>query len=132
MERLAASPLQLETVLRTARKGVVLGVGGGGDVVGAIPTVRFLQLFGIASVLGGLAWERFVYDPLPGTRTLAEVSHVRALAPTVWLANARTATTTGVRFAESRVAELYDTETLLVDLSQGARGVVAGLRAAIA
>ena len=80
-------------------------------------------------MLGGLAWERFVYDPLPGTRTLAEVTDVRALSPTVWLANARTATTTGVRFAESRVAELYDTETLLVDLSQGARGVVAGLRA---
>jgi len=131
MDRLASSPLQLETVLRTARKALVLGVGGGGDVVGAIPTARFLELFGITCVLGGLAWERFVYDPLPGTRTLAEVTNVRPLAPTVWLANAHTATTTGVRFAESRVAELYGTETLLMDLSQGAPGAVAGLRAAV-
>jgi len=127
----ASGATQLETVLRTARKALVLGVGGGGDVVGAIPTARFLELFGITCVLGGLSWERFVYDPQPGTRTLAEVTNVRPLAPTAWLANAQTATTSGVRFAESRVAELYGAETLLVDLSQGAAGVVAGLRAAI-
>ncbi len=131
MEQAAGGPAQLETVLRTARKALVLGVGGGGDVVGAIPTARFLALFGISCVLGGLAWERFVYDPQPGTRSLDEVTAVRPLAPTVWLANARSATTTGVRFAESRVAELYGTETLLVDLSHGVAGVVDGLRSAL-
>jgi hypothetical protein len=47
------------------------------------------------------------------------------------LANAQTSTTTGVRFAESDVAALYNTETLLVDLSQGVTGVVSGLRAAM-
>jgi hypothetical protein len=124
-------PLQLEEMLRTARKAVVLGVGGGGDIVGTIPTARFLELFGISCVLGGLSWERFVYDPQPGTRTLAEVTHVRPLAPAVWLANAQTTTTSGVRFAESGIAALYDTETLLVDLSQGVPGVVDGLRAAV-
>jgi hypothetical protein len=121
----------LEAMLRTATRALVLGVGGGGDVVGAIPTMRFLELFDISCVLGGLAWERFVYDPQPGTRTLAEVAQVRPLAPTVWLANAQTTTTTGVRFAESEVAALYDTETLLVDLSQGVPGVVEGLRTAM-
>ena len=132
MEQAATSPAQLETILRTARKALVLGVGGGGDVVGAIPTARFLELFGISCVLGGLAWERFVYDPQPGTRSLAEVTAVQPLAPAVWLANAASATTTGVRFAESRVAELYGADTLLVDLSQGVVSVVAGLRAALA
>jgi hypothetical protein len=121
----------LEQITRTARKALVLGVGGGGDVVGAIPTARFLEQWRITCVLGGLAWERFVYDPQPGTRTLAEVRHVQPLAPTVWLANADTITATGVRFAESRIAALYETETVLVDLSQGAPGVVAGLRAAL-
>ncbi len=121
----------LDTVLRAARKALVLGVGGGGDVVGAIPTARLLEQWGIPCVLGGLAWERFVIDPQPGTRTLAEVRNVRPLAETVWLANGDTTTTSGVRFAESRLAALYGTETLLVDLSQGAPGVVAGLRAAL-
>src|SRR5918911_616905 len=131
MEGAVGGGQQLETILRTARKALVLGVGGGGGGVGGIPPARFLELFGIACVVGGLAWERFVYDPLPGTRTLAEVKNVRPLAPAVWLASAATTTTAGVRFAESRVAELLDTETLLVDLSQGVAGVVDGLRAAL-
>lgn len=131
MHRPANHPGHLETILQSGTRALVLGVGGGGDVVGAIPTARFLELFGISCVLGGLAWERFVYDPQPGTRRLDEVVQVRPLAPTVWLANAQTATTTGVRFAESEIAALYDTETLLVDLSQGVPGVVAGLRAAM-
>jgi hypothetical protein len=124
-------PLSLEVMLRSATKALVIGVGGGGDIVGTIPTARFLELFGISCVLGGLSWERFVYDPQPGTRTLDEVMHVRPLAPTVWLANAQTSTMTGVRFAESDVAALYNTETLLIDLSQGVSGVVSGLRTAM-
>jgi hypothetical protein len=118
-------------MLRTATKALVLGVGGGGDVVGTIPTARFLEQFNISCILGGLSWERFVYDPQPGTRILEEVTQVRPLAPTVWLANAQTTTTTGIRFAESDIAALYDTETLLIDLSQGVPGVVAGLRTAM-
>lgn len=118
-------------IVHNATKAVVLGVGGGGDIVGTIPTARFLELFGISCVLGGLSWERFVYDPQPGTRSLDDVTHVQPLAPTVWLANAETATTRGVRFAESDMAALYETDTLLVDLSQGVPGVVAGLRAAM-
>ncbi len=120
-----------EEMLRTKKKALVLGVGGGGDIVGTIPTARFLELFGISCVLGGLSWERFVYDPQPGTRSLEEVTHVQPLAPTVWLANADTTTTTGLRFAESDVAALYNTETVLIDLSQGVPGVVAGLRSAM-
>ena len=121
----------LEDLLRTTRKALVVGVGGGGDIVGTIPTARFLEQFGISCVLGGLSWERLVYDPQPGTRTLAEVQHVQPLAPTVWLANGQTVTTTGVRFAESGIAALYNTETVLIDLSQGVAGVVHGLRAAM-
>jgi hypothetical protein len=131
MQAFTNSPLHLEDIVRTATKALVLGVGGGGDVAGTIPTARFLELFGVSCVLGGLSWERFVYDPQPGTRTLDEVTHVQPLAPTVWLANAQTTTRSGVRFAESDMAALYNTETLLVDLSQGVPGVVTGLRAAM-
>jgi hypothetical protein len=131
MSALANASTSLEAMLRSTTKALVIGVGGGGDIVGTIPTARFLELFGISCVLGGLSWERFVYDPQPGTRTLDEVLHVRPLAPTVWLANAETTTTTGVRFAESDVAALYNTDTLLVDLSHGVAGVVAGLRVAM-
>ena len=71
-----ADAVDLAAIVRNTKKAVVLGVGGGGDIVGTIPTARFLELFDISCVLGGLSWERFVYDPEPGTRSLDEVTHV--------------------------------------------------------
>ena len=124
--------LGLDQILSQSRHAVILGVGGGGDIVGTVPTARLLEAFGVSSILGGLSWERFVYDPQPGTRSLAEVTQVQALSPAVWVANAETATTSGVRFAESEVARFYGRDTLLVDLSLGVSGVVDGLKAAMA
>jgi hypothetical protein len=45
----------LEDVLRTATKALGLGVGGGGDSVGTIPTACFLEMFGLSCILGGLS-----------------------------------------------------------------------------
>jgi len=120
--------ISLESLLKESKKAILLGVGGGGDVVGTIPTARLLELFGIECVLGGLPWERFVYDPVPGPRTLDEIKNVKILCDTVWLANKDTKTTGGVRFAESGVAEIYGKEVLLVDITKGVLGVVEGLK----
>jgi hypothetical protein len=123
--------LSLERSLKTAKRAIVLGIGGGGDIVGTIPTVRFLELFGIECILGGLPWERAVFDPIPGPRILKEIKNVEVLNSTVWIANKETVTTTGVRFAESVVAEVYGKEVLLVDITKGVAGVVKGLRGAM-
>ncbi|MCW2968433.1 MAG: hypothetical protein JWM71_2205, partial [Solirubrobacteraceae bacterium] len=61
---------------------------------------------GLEAVVGGLTWERRVVDPLPGPRTLAEVSGARALNEAVAIAGPQTTGRGGFRFAESRVAEL--------------------------
>ena len=96
--------ISLEHLLRSARRALVIGVGGGGDVVGALVTARFLEFCGLEFRLGGLSWERSVYDPIPGPRSLDEVENVRSLHRRAWLANAETKTNTGVYFAESRMA----------------------------
>ncbi len=49
------------------------GMGGGGDVVGALATARLCQAFGAEFVLGGVAWERWPIDPHPGPRALDEI-----------------------------------------------------------
>ena len=109
----------------------MIGVGGGGDVVGALATGRFLEFCGLEFVLGGLSWERNVYDPIPGPRKLSEVRNVRALHPFTWMANAESQTDHGVPFAESKMAAIHEAEILLVDINGGARGVVDGLEAAL-
>jgi hypothetical protein len=123
--------ISLEDIIRASSRALVLGVGGGGDVVGALACARFLEFCGLEFALGGLSWERAVYDPVPGPRRLSEVENVRALHEYAWLANAGSRTRNGVYFAESRMAAVQSAEILLVDINGGAAGVVAGLRAAL-
>ena len=123
-------PSSLEDLIRSSSHALVIGVGGGGDVVGALATARFLEFCGLNFTLGGLSWERYVFDPIPGPRSLNEVEAVRALHPSVWLANPQSRTKTGVYFAESRMAEIQGREVLLVDVSGGVEAVVAGVEVA--
>ena len=121
----------LEDLIRASSRAMVIGVGGGGDVVGALAAARFLEFCGLPFVLGGLSWERSVFDPVPGPRMLSEVENVRALHPRAWMANSKTQTNTGVFFAESRMATVQGKEILLIDINGGVNGVVEGLEAAI-
>jgi hypothetical protein len=123
--------LSLEDILRASSHALVVGVGGGGDVVGALATARFLEFLGLKFTLGGLSWERIVYDRVPGPRKLSEVRNVRPIHPFAWMANAESHTDTGVFFAESRMAAAIGREILLVDINGGVKGVVAGLVSAM-
>jgi hypothetical protein len=126
----SASP-SLEDVIGESSRSLVIGIGGGGDVAGALAIARFLEFCGLEFVLGGLSWERRVFDPLPGPRMLSEVNNVRVLHQYAWMANRETQTKTAVYFAESRMAAFLAKEVLLVDISGGVHGVVAGVERAI-
>jgi hypothetical protein len=121
----------LEVLVKESRYALVLGVGGGGDVVGTLPTSRYLRWLGIRTIVGGLTWERYVNDPDPGPRKMEEIVDIRRLSVTVGLANAKTRTTKGVRFTESAVAEVLKEETVLVDPNRGVRGIIDGLNEAM-
>lgn len=119
--------LSLEELISSSSRALVIGVGGGGDVVDALATARFLEFCGLKFTLGGLFWERPTIDPLPGPRSVKEVKDVHPLHEYAWLANPLSRTITGARFAESRIAEIVGQEVLLVDFSGGVRGVVAAV-----
>jgi hypothetical protein len=121
----------LEDLIRASSRALVIGVGGGGDVVGALAAARFLEFYGLEFVLGGLSWERSVFDPIPGPRTRSEVENVRFIHPRIWMANSKSQTNTGVFFAESRMATLQGREVLLVDINGGVKEVVEGIEVAI-
>jgi hypothetical protein len=121
----------LEDLIRASSRALVIGVGGGGDVVGALAAARFLEFCGLEFVLGGLSWERSVYDPIPGPRKLSEVRNVRVLHNYAWMANGESQTNTGVPFAESKMAAFQGKDVLLIDINGGVRGVVDGLEVAM-
>lgn len=108
---------------------MVIGMGGGGDVVGALATAELCRHYdGSNPVLGGLAWERRPIDPQPGPRRMDEIEHGEQVAPGILLARPQTAVRgRGVRFAESRMAEFLGEPTVLVTLERGPAAIADAL-----
>ncbi|MEM4675257.1 MAG: DUF1152 domain-containing protein [Nitrososphaerota archaeon] len=118
----------LEGLAETAKRALVLGIGGGGDILGAFPTGRYLEKLGVEVIFGGVVWERIVYDPKPGPRSLDEIIGVERISETTGLADWDTRTSYGVVFQCSNMARFLGRKTLMVDITKGVRGVVRGLK----
>jgi hypothetical protein len=104
-----------------------VGIGGGGDVVGALATAEHAQALGVSAIVGGLTWERRPIDPIPGPRRLDEVTGAEPLNDVVALAGPDTGGPGGLQFAESHMARHLGTRTVLVDPNPGAPAVARGL-----
>jgi hypothetical protein len=109
----------------------VIGIGGGGDVVGALASALYCERLGTPAVLGGITWERQPVDPLPGPRSLSEIVGARPISSAVMLAGPETRTEGGAVFAESHMARLRGESTVLVDVGQGAPSIATGLEQAM-
>jgi hypothetical protein len=122
-----------EAVLRAARRPLVIGMGGGGDVVGALATAEAMRVYDDADPLvGGLTWERRPIDPVAGPRRVDEITGGWELAPGVLLAGPRTRVRDrDVAFAEARMAAYLDRPTVLIDVNPGPAAVAEGLRRAL-
>jgi hypothetical protein len=110
-----------------AARVLSVGIGGGGDVVGALATAEHARLLGASAVVGGLTWERRVIDPLPGARTIDELVGAERLNDAVALAGPDTAGPGGFVFAESHMARYLGERTVLVDPNPGPARIAAGL-----
>jgi hypothetical protein len=121
-----------ELLLRRSKRPMVLGIGGGGDVVGALATAEHARVYdGAEPVLGGLAWERRPIDPAPGPRNAREIEGAERLARSVLLAGPETRVRDrDVYFAESRMADVLGERTLLIELEEGPEAIAEGLATA--
>ena len=110
----------------------MLGIGGGGDVVGALAVARRCAELETPFVVGGVAWERLPIDPYPGPRSVDQIVAAEPLGERAVLAGPRTSTPEGALFSESHVAGHLGAPTVLVDVSAGPAGAASGIEAAAA
>ena len=124
--------IDADALFARARRPAVIGIGGGGDVVGALATAEALRLYnGADPIVGGVTWERRPIDPQPGPRGADEIAGAQQIAPAVLAAHPDTCVReSGVRFAESHMAEFLGVSTMLVDPRGGPAAVESGLAAA--
>jgi hypothetical protein len=118
--------------LGAAGRILAVGIGGGGDVVGALAVAQLARLLGSETVVGGLSWERNPIDPHAGPRDIAELEGAERLNAYAALAGADTTGPGGFRFAESHMARHLGEPVLLLDPSGGPAGVAEGLAGAAA
>ena len=115
-----------------ASRVLVVGIGGGGDVAGALAAGEAARALGTDAVVGGLTWERRPVDPLPGPRRLDEVDGLaERLHPAVGIAGPQTTGPGGFRFCEADMSAFLDgAPVLLVDPNPGPKAVAEGLQVA--
>jgi hypothetical protein len=113
--------------LGSAERVLAVGIGGGGDVVGALAAAQLVRQLGTQVVVGGLTWERRPIDPGPGPRRIDELEGARRIDDATALAGPDTTGPGGFHFAESHMARHLGEPVLLLDPSGGPAAVAAGL-----
>jgi hypothetical protein len=118
--------------LRDANRALLIGMGGGGDVVGALAVTDLLSGLQTEWVLGGVAWERSPIDPRPGPRSLDEIRGGRPCGSAAVLTEGATTSLDGVEFSESRMASHLGKPVLLLDITGGPQALASGISEAAA
>jgi hypothetical protein len=113
--------------LRDIKRALLIGMGGGGDVVGALGVTDLLEGLNTDWVLGGVAWERSPIDPRPGPRSLGEIRGGRPCGSTAVLTEGGTTNQDGVEFSESKMAAHLGSPVLLLDITGGPGALADGL-----
>ena len=109
---------------------LVVGIGGGGDVVGALAIAREIERAGRRIELGGVAWERFAVDPHhAGPRPLGHLGGIERIGAAAALTAGDGRTPEGVRLAEAGVAAHLGRPVALVDVNGGPASIAAAIEA---
>jgi len=119
-------------LVAAASRVLIIGIGGGGDVVGALAAAEAARALGTDAIVGGITWERRPVDPLPGPRRLDEIAGAERLNDAVALARADTVGPGGFRFCESDMSAFLGEPVVLLDPNGGPAAIAAGLDGAAA
>jgi hypothetical protein len=121
--------LRLASLRRTlaSKRALLIGMGGGGDVVGALGVTDLLDGLGTEWVLGGVAWERSPIDPRPGPRSLEEIRGGQPCGSAAVITQGGTTSSDGIEFSESKMANHLGRPVLLLDITRGPRALATGL-----
>jgi hypothetical protein len=140
----APLPQSLAELAGATERAMILGIGGGGDVIQAIPVANYLRLFGVRELfIGGVgcSWWTPAGEPVsaeagaciigPTVYDVERLAPVERWAPGVVGVNRRSSLE-GRQPAEAALADLLPGRPFVAGLTGGAEGLRRGLSEVIA
>ncbi len=110
--------MKIIDLLKSVDKVLILGIGGGGDVVSTIYVKKLAERFDVDCVLGGVVWERIRRDRKPGPTSIEEIEGVVRYNDCLgWLSGGEKVN--GVELICSKVARFLNEKVLAVDITKG-------------
>ncbi|MCC6041319.1 MAG: DUF1152 domain-containing protein [Desulfurococcaceae archaeon] len=110
---------------------LVVAIGGGGDVASAAMIASAIERYGCRSVLASIAWERYIYDPVPGPVRLSEIVNPLARGEHYVVVSGDSYAIRGGRVVKpqaSLASKALSRPVYVVDMYSGVEGYVEGLR----
>jgi Uncharacterized protein conserved in archaea len=117
--------------IEKAKKALIIGIGGAGDILGTIPTMIFLRKFGLETIIGSIIWERIIIDPKPGPRSLEEIENVEIISNSVCLADEKVRMKHGPIPQASYISKILSQKVVLVDMSKNPSETAKGIKEAM-
>jgi hypothetical protein len=114
--------MRIVEILREIDRALLIGIGGGGDIVSTLAVGEFFKLFDVECVYGGVVWERISRDPKPGPRAVEEIENCRRINDCLAWIN-RDCHVDGLKLIVAQVAEYLGKEVVGVDITKGAYGI---------
>ncbi len=119
--------MRIIEILRDIDKALLIGMGGGGDIVSTLIVADFFDLFDVECVHAGVVWERISRDPKPGPRSIEEIDGCKIINECLAWVNGDSRIN-GLKPIVAQVSEFLGRDVVAVDITKGELGVRRSLR----
>ena len=119
--------MRIIEILKEINKALLIGIGGGGDIVSTLIVGRFFELFNVECIYGGVVWERVSRDPKPGPRAIEEIVNCRTINDCLAWIN-KGSRINNLKPIVAQVAEYLGKDVVGVDITKGELGVRRSLK----
>ena len=119
--------MRIIDVALQAEKALIIGIGGGGDVISTLYVRNFLDRFDVDCICGGVIWERYIRDRHPGPRSIDEIEGIEIISSNLGFLSGDERIGS-IKPIASMVAEFTGERVLALSIRRGAKPLASDLK----
>jgi len=119
--------VRIVKMLKDVDRALLIGMGGGGDIVSTLAVGDFFKLFDVECIYGGVVWERVTRDKKPGPMSIEEIDNCRIINDCLAWINPES-NYKGLKLIVAQVAEFLGCNVVGVDITKGETTLTTSLK----